>query len=377
VRIGLVSCKTSYPPRGGPSVHIYQVWHRLRQKGHEVCTWGPQAVPGRREYPRTETGLARLMDEVEVLYLRFPFESDFTPRMVVRMLARRRVPTVCEFNAPLYELTREWPPRTLWTLRAKVKLYARNHLLVRACVDHAICVSRVMADYVRKEFGLRRVSVLPNGGDPDLFDPGLREEGRAALGVGEEEFVVFWAGVTAWYWQGLDQVLAAARRLEGSGVRFLVTASEEELPGPLPDNLVALGRRSYFEVPRFVAAADACLALYRDYEWCPIGFYGSAMKVFDYMACGRPVIASDMGQIREVIRDGVNGFLVDGTVQEVADRIERLRREPDLRRSMGRAARESVLRRYNWQRVADRTEEILRQLLEGRGVRASAPGVRT
>lgn len=366
-RIGLVSCETAYPPRGGPSVHIYQVWHRLQRMGYEIHAWGRQAVPGSRQYARTADGFAELLKDVDVLYVRFPFE-EIPPASIVQLLIHRRMPVVCEFNAPLYEFTRECPPHTFWSMRFKAKLYARNHLPVRTCVDHGICVSSTMARYVRREFGLRKVMVLPNGGDPELFDPALRPQGRAALRVNDGDFVVFWGGWTAMPWQGLDQVFEAARQFHTNHVRFVIAGDPAPLPTPLPHNALVIGELSYFDIPRFMAAADACLCLYKAYDWCRIGFYNSPLKLFDYMASGRPVIGSNMGQIGEVIQDGENGLLTDGAPEDIAEKIEFLRKNPERREAMGRAARETVVRKYNWQNVAERTAGIIEGLLtESRG----------
>ena len=362
-RVGLISCETVYPPRGGPSVHIYQVWHRLQRMSYEVRAWGRQAVPGYREYPRTGAGLARLLDDVDLLYIRFPFDSDFGLANAARLLLRRKLPMVCEFNAPLYEFMRECPPRTLWSLRYKAKLYSRNHLLVRSCIDHAICVSTVMADYARDEFGVRDVTVLPNGGDPELFTPDLRSAGRVAMGVTDDDFVVFWGGSTAFDWQGLEQVMSAAERFADNRVRFVIAGDPAHLPRPLPSNVTVLGQLSYFDMPSFIAGADLCLCLYRDYDWCRIGFYNSPLKLFDYMACARPVVGSRMGQIAEVIRDGENGVLVDGDVQEIAEAITKLRDDPARREALGRSARESIVHHYNWQWVAEETATIIEGLL--------------
>ncbi|MFO8007563.1 MAG: glycosyltransferase family 4 protein [Candidatus Brocadiia bacterium] len=373
VRIGMIAGQTRYPPRHGNAVHIYQLWHRLRQMGYEVHTWGEQAIPGRIQHPRTENGLTDLLRDADVLYARFPVPYDLRVPGLVRLLRHHGLPTVCEMNAPLYEFSREWPYLKPWAIRLRTRLYLRNHLWVRTCVDHTICVSTTMADYARRHFGLGDVSVIPNGGDPELFSPARRAEGRAALGMGEGEFVVFWAGWTAMPWQGLEQLFEAARQLADDGVRFVLAGDAEHLPDSRPDNVLPLGELDYFRMPALIAAADVCLCLYQRYDWCPIGFYGSPIKLFDYMACGRPVIASAMGQISELVTDGENGLLTDGDTGEVVEKIRLLRADPDLRDSIGRAGRQMVLDEHNWQNVADRTDRIVQQVLARRSRgRASA-----
>ncbi len=375
-RIGLVGCNTDYPPTVSPAVHIFQVWHRMQAAGFEVHTWGPQAVPGRIEYPRTEEGFRELLNNVDLLYARFPFEYFFTTSCLIRLLSRRSMPVICEFNAPLYQFTRDVPWRSRWGLQHRARIYGRNHAVVRPCVDYAICTCEELAGYARNHFGIRQVSVLPDGADHEQFHPGLRAEGREAVDARPEDFLVFWGGITKYRWQALDRIIDAARGFHDGDVRFVIAGDAENLPKPLPDNVIAVGHQPYDSMPKLMAAADACLCVYESYDWCPIGFWGSPLKLFEYMACGRPVIASDMGQIARVIRDGKNGFLTDGTPEDIVRRIRMLRDDADLAQRMGEAARETVLNGYTWQSVADRTAEIVDNLLQNRPKRRRSRGAR-
>jgi glycosyltransferase involved in cell wall biosynthesis len=84
-------------------------------------------------------------------------------------------------------------------------------------------------------------------------------------------------------------------------------------------------------------------------------FYFSPLKVYEYMAAGLPVVASCIGQLAELIRDGINGLLCPpGDPVALAEALERLRQEPGLRASLGRAARATAHRNYTWRAVAQR-----------------------
>lgn len=365
-RVGFVATESAYPPHGGPSVHIFQVWHRLRRMGYEIHTWGEQAIPDSLRYPRTPEGMADLLDHVDLLYWRLPVGPDW-PWTFLAAILRRRMPIVAEFNAPLEERTLEWPGWQPWAVRRKLGFCARNHLIVRSRVCHTITVSRIMADYLRRAFGVDRLTLLPNGGDPELFTPARRAEGRRALGVRDEDFVLFWGGSTVYFWQGLSQVMAAAQQLNHERVRVVIAGDKRHLPNPLPRHVIALGSVNYFDMPQYVAGSDACLCLYNNYDWCSIGFYNSPLKLFDYMASGRPSIASNMGQIAEVIRDGENGYLTDGTPADLARKIQYLWEHREARERVGRAARDTIVCRYNWETVAERTAAILEAVLRDKG----------
>lgn len=364
-RLGLVSCRTGYPPTDSPSVHIYQVWHRLREMGYEVYTWGPHAVPGRVEHPRTQIGLGEMMREVDLLYVRFPIEYFFgTLRNYSTLLRHHGTPVVCEFNAPLYQFTRDVPWLAPWAIRKRARLYLRNHAFIRSFVDHAVCTCRELAGYAREHFGIRDVTVIPDGADPEQFHPRHRPEGRRLIEAGPDDFIVFWAGITKYRWQGLDQLMEAARALEGSDVRFVLAGDSTYLPEPLPANVETLGHVPYFDMPKYMAAADVSLCIYESYDWCPIGFWGSPLKLFEYMASGRPVIASRMGQIARVIDEGKNGYLTDGETDDLVTKIGALATDRDLADAMGRAARDTVLEGYTWQGAAECTEDIFSALLQ-------------
>jgi glycosyltransferase involved in cell wall biosynthesis len=88
-------------------------------------------------------------------------------------------------------------------------------------------------------------------------------------------------------------------------------------------------------------------------------FYFSPMKVFEYMAAGRAVVASRIGQLAGLIEDGGTGVLCPpGDPVALAAALERLRSDPALRARLGRAARAAVLRDHSWEAVARRILQL-------------------
>jgi glycosyltransferase involved in cell wall biosynthesis len=81
------------------------------------------------------------------------------------------------------------------------------------------------------------------------------------------------------------------------------------------------------------------------------------------MACGKPVIASRVGQIEAVIDHGVDGMLVSNTAEDVMAKILELQATRERLPQMGERARSKVLRRYNWERVADATLDVFKSLV--------------
>jgi glycosyltransferase involved in cell wall biosynthesis len=81
------------------------------------------------------------------------------------------------------------------------------------------------------------------------------------------------------------------------------------------------------------------------------------------MASGLPVIASNLGQIGEVIADHENGILTDNTITHIVNRIAFLKNNPGEAKRLGSNARARVDQYYNWERVADETENILKEVI--------------
>jgi len=203
----------------------------------------------------------------------------------------------------------------------------------------------------------------------DRVDPEQngRVESRRYLGIPSDSFTVGWIGrMTAV--KRTDDVLVAFKRLRDSGVgATLCMVGDGPDRGQLEDRAHELGivRDTLFlgyqeEVAPFYAAFDALVL--------PSGNEGTPVSAIEALAAGRPVVATRVGGVPDVVRDGEDGFLVEaGATDDLADRLERLARDPKLRERMGAAGRERVLPRYAVDRLVDDVDRLYRSLL------ASAP----
>jgi glycosyltransferase involved in cell wall biosynthesis len=90
-------------------------------------------------------------------------------------------------------------------------------------------------------------------------------------------------------------------------------------------------------------------------------FYFSPLKVYEYMAAARPVVASQIGQLEKLIQPEVNGLLVpSGDVPALVAALERIRWEPGLGLRLGQAARADVLRNHTWDGAVQRIFQLAR-----------------
>jgi glycosyltransferase involved in cell wall biosynthesis len=275
------------------------------------------------------------------------------------------VPLLVELNAPLALEQSTYRATGLGELAAQ----AERWMLSRA--DAVMAVSATLRDYVIS-FGVEpgRVHVLPNGIDPALFEPSSNEADLLARwGLGDELIIGFVGGLRPWH--GADTLPRLLEHLAPGHPRVrLVIVGDGPLRGQLQADLRqrGLGERVLFtgSLPHNEAVAlmrrfDVAVAPYRSPDH---PFYFSPLKVFEYMACGLPLVAPRLGQIAEVVCDGQTGLLYppddfDALVQG----CDRLLADESLRRHLGQAAAKEVHSRYTWDQNATRVAEVARSLL--------------
>jgi len=193
-----------------------------------------------------------------------------------------------------------------------------------------------------------------------------RAETRRVLGLGGDPFVVGWVGrMTAV--KRTDLVMRAFRALVDRGVdaRLLLVGD-----GPDRDHLERLAhelgvtKRCLFlgyqeDVARFYDAIDVL--------FLPSVNEGTPVSVIEALAAERPAVATRVGGTPDVIRDGIDGFLVDSADPDaLADRLAELAHDPSRRAEMGAAGRARVLERYAVDRLVDDVDRLYRQLLASR-----------
>jgi glycosyltransferase involved in cell wall biosynthesis len=295
-----------------------------------------------------------------VLYIRVagrPVHAYLEQATLLKLLRPFSLPVVWEVNAPVEELQGTYPPGRERDLL--IRRENRKRKTLARLVDAGIGVSDVLKDYISNDLSIKHAYAIPNGSDPFLFDP--RNVKETVLHRFQDTFKVFWMGNAGTSWQGMEIILDVAEKMEKRDRRvlFVLVTGESLVMLPVRGNVLLLRPMSYLDLPHYLAAADACLCLYKPYDWISCGFYGSSLKLFDYMAAGKTVIASDMGQLAQVIRHGVNGMLVPDDSEAITEALCMLKADRTQRAHLGMQARQDVIRYYNWDRVAQETESAL------------------
>lgn len=237
------------------------------------------------------------------------------------------------------------------------------------CVSEAAKTRLVNVWQVPQE----KIVVFPNGVDVTCYRPYPEErfEIRTALGFGDQPIIIFIGSFNAWhdvatlleaFVQVLETYPQARLLLVGDGK---VRQSMEEYATNLGIEHAVLftGLRNHTEIPHLVSAADVAVAPYPKMEYA---WWGSSMKLFEYMASGVALVVSDVGeQISEVIQDGSNGLLVEpGEASGLANSLKSLIADPGLRSRLGQQAREDAIRKYSWEHYLSRLERVYEAVIE-------------
>ena len=246
-----------------------------------------------------------------------------------------------------------------------LSLWLERFLYSRA--DRVMVNSPGYVAHVRAR-GAKRVELVPNGADPQMFDPAATgREFRSANRL-EDKFIILYAGAHGMS-NDLEVALEAARKLQTQApkVELVFLGDGKEKPA-LQERSTALGLGNVLFLPpvpkaemaSVLAAADACLAILK-----PIEEYKTTYpnKVFDYMAAGRPVVLAIDGVIREVVdAAGCGVFAEPGNPMALAQAICRLAEDRQASRRMGLAGRKFLEDHFSRQATADQLAQLLEEM---------------
>jgi glycosyltransferase involved in cell wall biosynthesis len=237
--------------------------------------------------------------------------------------------------------------------------------LERADAVTAVCGA--VADALVRDIGVERarLRVVPNGTEPpdEALESVEAREIRVSCGAGPMR--PLWVCAARLEEQkGQDVLLDALAEVARRGLEFTVAlAGAGTQRAALEAKSVALGLAGRV---RFLGQVEAIgpLMLAADAVALPSRWEGLPLTLLEALARGRPVVASRVGGIPEVIEDGVHGRLVEpGDARGLADALEAFHRRPDAASQLGRAGARLVRERYTWSRVVQGFEAVYDEVL--------------
>lgn len=374
--------------RDGQSVHIDELVRALRDLGHEVRVVGPAQHASasfgddagliahlKKHVPGSIYELAELAYNIPAFWRLAKAYRAMKPDLLYERyslfllagLWLRRlfgVPMLLEVNAPLAAERKRFDNLRLAGLAHRAEGWAWRG------ADRALPVTGVLAEHLHaKQVPGDQITVIPNGiGPAFLAPPPSTKSAQAALGISANVVLGFVGFMRPWH--GLDRVIDfIADAGPAAGLHLLLIGD-----GPAREDLIkqaaARGVSSQVtftgvvdrsRIIEHIAAFD--VALQPD-----VVSYASPLKLFEYMALGRAIVAPDTPNIREVIQDGENAILFNPSDNDTfRNALSRLCQDAALRQQLGQAAHDTIVTRgFTWARNAERVSAMAQDLLRGK-----------
>lgn len=381
----------------GYKIHVLKIINGLKKKGHKVFLLN---INENSSLPELENYLTVRHKYLRFFFHRiFPFTGTLNSINILLQIIKLhrfyqfdviherfglyayggimaskllRIPHIIEINGPGIEekklFTKDIDPIQKFTAKRIRKLCLKT-------TNHIVAVSNNLKTFLINNHIIKnsdKITVLPNAADVEAFDKQFNVQSiKASLGL-ENKFIIAYTG-TLQVWYAIDDLISAFPSVikeipnaylliigEGQAREKLETLANQR---EIADRVKFMGYVNHSKIPEIISIADVVVAPFKELG---MTFFGSAIKVFEYLSAGKPIVATKIGQIAEVLKDQHTALLVTpGNIDELANAIIRLARDEQLRSYLAKNARIEA-QKYSWDKYADQLENIYTTLLEDR-----------
>lgn len=337
-------------------------WHVVRLPRVVKAVPASAAAGGDAALIRAALPAARAADAIYQRHARFSLAGALLARLAGR-------PLFLEYNGSEQFIGEHWnrtPLRRRLAACEDATLKAAARIIVVSEADRRALVKRGVES--------ERIVLNPNGVDTERFAVGGGKEVRRRHLIDDDNVVIGFVGSFG-PWHGSPVLARAFADIAESvpRVHLLLVGDGPELDttrsivcdAGLEDRATLTGQVLPNDVPPYL---DACDILVSPHVPLPDGveFFGSPTKLFEYMAAGKAIVASRLGQIGDVMEHGVTAWLVDpGDASGLAHALRALSDAPELRRELGAKARRQALDSHSWQLNVSRVIEAYGALARG------------
>lgn len=363
--------------QGVEAVHILGIVNAWRKFGYDVKIFSPPGVSfdngNSTKKPRGLLSnmlrlLSRIVPEIvfeimEVCYNffvsnKFSLTLDEKPCDLIferyafftwvglRQAKKRSIPFFLEVNFTSHTPLHRRRSRLLGPLQLMVERYLFEG------ATGLVAVSTYLKNHLI-EFGVapEKIIILPNAADPEIFIPEESDESITKKMNLEGKRVVGFVGYF-YPWHSVELLIRAAAFVKESvkDVAFVLIGDgptrkqvEEDVHKRGIDNdVIFTGKVDHKLLPAYISIFDVAVMPHSN-------DYGSPMKIFEYMAMGKPVVGPDIGPLRDGLRSGSEGVLFEpGSERSLADALVKVLTNDELRATMSARARQRVETERNW-----------------------------
>jgi len=380
----------SFNTKSGSNIHILELLRNLKKYTDIVLF-----APGQKSVDRALSGIkyvpvidnkylvqpsyefmlsfyllySCIRNRPDVLYLRqnsFPF----FPIILCKIL---KIPSIVEVNGLVLDELKVNPDSQSFAYQVFSYLALRSENFNYRHCDRIVSVTDKLKDELVRLYSVpdNKISVINNGANTDVFKPLDLEQTKAKLQLENSKKYVCFVGHLA-AWQGVEFLIHASPLIleKCPDTRFLIIGDgvmkdkllEITSELGLSDKFTFTGRIPYENVPLYINAADVCVAPFIKERNSKIGL--SALKTYEYLACGKPIVASSISGVRDLIESSGGGVSVTPeNPEELAAAVVKLLLDENTRVLVGEKGRRYVVENHSWDGVARKILDMCKDLI--------------
>jgi glycosyltransferase involved in cell wall biosynthesis len=392
MRILFLALDVNIKSNAGDAVHVRELAKSFVDLGHKVSLIAPYT-----DEPDDELKALKEYDNLRIFFnkphprfhnistVRFCrriakghrseiiYERRFSPKIGYLVSKLLKIPLVVEING-IKEKERELQKikEERGMIPKGIKMRIWRHFF--RSVSKVVVVSEGLKRGLSEEYGIphHKITVIYNGANTDLFKPLDRDRCLEELGLEKNFRYIGFLGNLA-PWQGVEQLIKIGPRiLEAEpDTRLLIVGGgllNKELKQQardlgIDDKVIFTGFVPYKTVPKYINSFDICTAPFNAIER-NLKYSFSAIKLYEYMACGKPVVTTDVIGIKDEMQNlGLGRVVKADNLDELAISILDLLQDEKLRNEMGERARSWVASEHSWKNVAQRVVKVCENVI--------------
>jgi glycosyltransferase involved in cell wall biosynthesis len=386
----LYICYEDISSYNGATRHITEIANRLSANGHLISLCVPKLDRKTSGLTMKSNVILRLIPTIPFRIVRplsyFVISFFYLPYLYFRLkpdivyirdikftilpvlLSRlNNVPCILEVNGLLDEAlnVRRVSAWTFWILNTFHRWNIRN-------AGHIVTVTNGIRKEILLRYGIsnEKISIINNGVDLTQFSPMDKKLAIKKTGLSQAyKYIGFIGGLFPWH--GLDQLIEAAPHVlkNEPRARFVIVGAglmEQRLKKMLSfrnlqRKFIFTGSVPFHMVPSYINAFDVCIVFFKKVRKDP----GDPIKLYEYLACGRPVVASDVPGYGDIVKSANAGISVNSSDPIVtAEAILKLLRDNDKANDMGKRGLQKAQESFSWEKKVRETEQIMGTVLD-------------
>lgn len=388
MRILFLALDINLENKTGDSIHVRELATSLTREGNEVflivahtsdrpnLDW-VEKTPNLHIFFNKARGVSRDIQTVKYCrkiakkhHAQIIYERRTSPKIGYALSKSLKIPLVVEINALVEEeiriLGRE---KEESTPTKKIKKRLRRNFFLHS--KSIVTVTESIKTEIQRSYDIQgeKVVVIPNGANTELFQPMDKESCKKELGLEMgDKYICFVGALVAW--QGVDFMIEAMPNIlkDMPEVKFLVVGDgtqkkilkEKAKELKVGGSVTFTGWVEYENVPKYINASELCVApLSKGREKSG----SSAIKIYEYLACGKPVVAFDVPDLEFLEKSECGVLAPRDDALALSNAALKLLMDTNLRKDMGERGRKIVIENYSWINTAERITKILKSCI--------------